>query len=64
VSSGLLQLFLLLARASVGVLNIDDAEDIAPAAVMGMMIFYANAKALHSLISKGILNRTQGWRFR
>ncbi len=54
------------ALASVAVLNMDDAGDIAPAAAMGMMIFYANVtvKILHSLISKGILKRTQAWRYR
>jgi len=54
------------ALASVAVLNMDDAGDIAPAAAMGMMIFYANVtvKILHGLISKGVLKRTQAWRFR
>ena len=33
------------ALASVAVLNMDDAGDIAPAAAMGMMIFYTNARA-------------------
>ena len=52
--------------ASVAVLNMDDAGDIAPAAAMGMMIFYTNAGAriLHLVISKGVLRRTQAWRFR
>ena len=52
--------------ASVAVLNMDDAGDIAPAAAMGMMIFYTNAGAriIHMLISKGILERTQAWRKR
>ncbi len=52
--------------ASVAVLNMDDAGDIAPAAAMGMMIFYTNAGAriLHLAISKGVLKRTQAWRFR
>ncbi len=52
--------------ASVAVLNMDDAGDIAPAAAMGMMIFYTNAAAriLHLLASKGILRRTQAWRAR
>ncbi len=52
--------------ASVAVLNMDDAGDIAPAAAMGMMIFYTNAGAriLHLVISKGVLKRTQAWRFR
>ncbi len=52
--------------ASVAVLNMDDAGDIAPAAAMGMMIFYTNAAAriLHLIASKGILARTQAWRSR
>ncbi|PHQ69964.1 MAG: putative 2-aminoethylphosphonate ABC transporter permease subunit [Sneathiella sp.] len=54
------------ALASVAVLNMDDAGDIAPAAAMGMMIFYTNAVAriLHLIASKGILKRTQAWRAR
>lgn len=50
--------------ASVAVLNMDDAGDIAPAAAMGMMIFYTNvlAKLLHAAFSRGILARTQAWR--
>jgi iron(III) transport system permease protein len=52
--------------ASVAVLNMDDAGDVAPAAAMGMMIFYTNAVAriIHYAISKGVLKRTQAWRFR
>ncbi|SFU05904.1 putative 2-aminoethylphosphonate ABC transporter permease subunit [Sedimentitalea nanhaiensis] len=52
--------------ASVAVLNMDDAGDIAPAAAMGMMIFYTNAVAriLHLIASKGVLARTQAWRNR
>ena len=52
------------ALASVAVLNMDDAGDIAPAAAMGMMIFYTNlaARALHSLVSGRVLKRTQRWR--
>lgn len=52
--------------ASIAVLNMDDAGDIAPAAAMGMMIFYTNAAAriLHLIASKGILQRTQAWRSR
>ena len=44
----------------------DDAGDIAPAAAMGMMIFYTNATAriIHLFISKGVLARTQAWRTR
>ena len=54
------------ALASIAVLNMDDAGDIAPAAAMGMMIFYTNAAAriLHLIISKGLLKRTQAWRQR
>ncbi|MEX1034387.1 MAG: putative 2-aminoethylphosphonate ABC transporter permease subunit [Sneathiella sp.] len=54
------------ALASVAVLNMDDAGDVAPAAAMGMMIFYTNAAAriLHLIVSKGILKRTQAWRTR
>jgi len=52
------------ALASVAVLNMDDAGDIAPAAAMGMMIFYTNAGArlLHLFASRRILGRTQAWR--
>jgi iron(III) transport system permease protein len=50
--------------ASVAVLNMDDAGDIAPAAAMGMMIFYTNAAArlIHAAMSRGVLKRTQAWR--
>jgi iron(III) transport system permease protein len=52
--------------ASVAVLNMDDAGDIAPAAAMGMMIFYTNAAArtVHTLASRTLLTRTQAWRVR
>ncbi|MFD1159067.1 putative 2-aminoethylphosphonate ABC transporter permease subunit [Roseovarius aestuarii] len=52
--------------ASIAVLNMDDAGDIAPAAAMGMMIFYTNAAAriIHLLVSRGVLQRTQAWRAR
>jgi iron(III) transport system permease protein len=54
------------ALASVAVLNMDDAGDVAPAAAMGMMIFYTNvvARVVHMLLSKGLLKRTQVWRTR
>ena len=50
--------------ASVAVLNMDDAGDIAPAAAMGMMIFYTNAgvRILHALATRGLHRRTQAWR--
>ncbi|MDN2568097.1 putative 2-aminoethylphosphonate ABC transporter permease subunit [Aquibium sp. A9E412] len=52
--------------ASVAVLNMDDAGDIAPAAAMGMMIFYTNAAArlVHAFASRSLLARTQVWRTR
>ncbi|PIE16836.1 MAG: putative 2-aminoethylphosphonate ABC transporter permease subunit [Rhodobacterales bacterium] len=52
------------ALASIAVLNMDDAGDIAPAAAMGMMIFYTNAFAriVHSLVSRKILQRSEAWR--
>jgi iron(III) transport system permease protein len=52
--------------ASVAVLNMDDAGDIAPAAAMGMMIFYTNAIArlIHLALSRGVTARTQAWRTR
>ncbi|MGE3362094.1 MAG: putative 2-aminoethylphosphonate ABC transporter permease subunit [Rhizobiaceae bacterium] len=52
--------------ASVAVLNMDDAGDIAPAAAMGMMIFYTNviARLIHAAVSRFLLARTQAWRVR
>lgn len=52
--------------ASIAVLNMDDAGDIAPAAAMGMMIFYTNiaAQVLYRLIHDRFLLRLQAWRQR
>ncbi|MEQ9334168.1 putative 2-aminoethylphosphonate ABC transporter permease subunit [Thalassobaculum sp.] len=52
--------------ASVAVLNMDDAGDVAPAAAMGMMIFYTNvtARLVHLALTRGLLTRTQAWRQR
>ncbi len=52
--------------ASIAVLNMDDAGDVAPAAAMGMMIFYTNAAArlIHLAASRGLMARTQAWRVR
>lgn len=52
------------ALASVAVLNMDDAGDIAPAAAMAMMIVYTSAavRVLHALASRGIARSTQAWR--
>jgi len=54
------------ALASVAALNMDDAGDIAPAAAMCMMIFYAAAtvRLLHVLATRGLARRTQAWRAR
>jgi len=54
------------ALAAIAVLNMDDAGDVAPAAAMGMMIFYTNAVAriVHLVVSKYVLKRTQAWRSR
>ena len=54
------------ALASVAVLNMDDAGDIAPAAAMGMMIFYtaAGVRALHFFGANWLERRTQTWRRR
>ncbi len=52
--------------ASIAVLNMDDAGDIAPAAAMGMMIFYTNAlvRILYSLLTGRLMNSLQAWRHR
>lgn len=52
--------------ASVAVLNMDDAGQIAAASAMGMMIFYTNAtvKLFHGGVSRFLLARTQQWRKR
>ena len=54
------------ALASVAALNMDDAGDVAPAAAMCMMIFYAAAgvRILHVLATRGLAKRTQAWRTR
>lgn len=50
--------------ASVAVLNMDDAGDIAPAAAMGvlLMVTCIFVKCLHWNLSHGFINRTQRWR--
>jgi len=52
--------------ASVAVLNMDDAGDIAPAAAMAMMIVYTSAaiRILYGLATHGLHRRTQAWRTR
>lgn len=52
--------------ASVAVLNMDDAGDVAPAAAMAMMIFVttATARLAYGLAAGILLERTQRWRRR
>jgi iron(III) transport system permease protein len=52
--------------ASVAVLNMDDAGDVAAAAAMAMMIFYTNvgARVVHAAVARWLLRRTQAWRQR
>ena len=52
--------------ASVAVLNMDDAGDIAPAAAMAMMIFFTSAvvRIAYALATGSLLNRAQAWRRR
>jgi len=52
--------------ASVAVLNMDDAGDIAPAAAMAMMIVYTSAalRLLYGLATRGLHRRSQAWRAR
>jgi len=50
--------------ASISVLNMDDAGDIAPAAAMGVLLMFTcfGAKLLHWMLSSFLLRRTQSWR--
>jgi iron(III) transport system permease protein len=52
--------------ASVAVLNMDDAGDVAAAAAMAMMIFYTDvgARVVHAAVARWLLRRTQAWRQR
>ncbi|MHB1219725.1 MAG: putative 2-aminoethylphosphonate ABC transporter permease subunit [Alphaproteobacteria bacterium] len=54
------------ALASIAVLNMDDAGDIAPAAAMAMMIVYTSAavRLVHWLATRGLARRSQAWRGR
>jgi iron(III) transport system permease protein len=47
-------------------MNMDDAGDVAPAAAMGMMIFYTNvtARLIHLFVTRNLTKRTQAWRKR
>ncbi|MFP6695847.1 MAG: putative 2-aminoethylphosphonate ABC transporter permease subunit [Alphaproteobacteria bacterium] len=50
--------------ASVAVLNMDDAGDVAPAAAMAMMIAYTCTamRIAHVVLTRGIARKTQAWR--
>jgi len=50
--------------ASVAVLNMDDAGEVASAAAMGMMIVCTSAgvRVLHALLTRGIARASQAWR--
>jgi iron(III) transport system permease protein len=52
--------------ASVAVLNMDDAGDVAPAAAMAMMIVYtaAGVRVLHAFATRGLARTTQAWKQR
>lgn len=52
--------------ASIAVLNMDDAGDVAPAAAMAMTIFFAATlvRVVYTLLARGVLGRTQAWRNR
>ncbi len=52
--------------ASIAVLNMDDAGELAPAAAMAMTIVgtAVAARVLHSVLTRGLERRTQAWRGR
>lgn len=52
--------------ASIAVVNMDDAGDVAPAAAMAMMIVVtcAGIRILHHFLTRGVLMRSQAWRSR
>jgi len=52
--------------ASIAVLNMDDAGDVAPAAAMAMTIFLAATlvRIVYTILVRGLIFRTQAWRRR
>lgn len=52
--------------ASIAVLNMDDAGDVAPAAAMAMTIFFAAiaVRVVYTVLVRGLLDRSQAWRRR
>ena len=51
--------------ASVSSIHLDEQGDVAAAAAMAMLIVYVSifVRLTHTIITKGILNRTQAWRY-
>ncbi len=52
--------------ASIAVLNMDDAGDVAPAAAMAMTLFFTAVvvRILYTVATRRLLARSQAWRFR
>ena len=52
--------------ASVSAIHLDEQGDVAGAAAMAMLIVYVSifVRLMHTIITKGVLRRTQGWRQR
>jgi len=52
--------------ASIAVLNMDDAGDVAPAAAMAMTLFFTavSVRILYTAATRRLLARSQAWRFR
>ena len=51
--------------ASVSAIHLDEQGDVAAAAAMAMLIVYVSifVRLTHTIITKGILNKTQAWRY-
>jgi len=51
--------------ASVSAIHLDEQGDVAAAAAMAMLIVYVSiaVRLMHTIITKGILKRTQAWRY-
>jgi len=51
--------------ASVSAIHLDEQGDVAAAAAMAMLIVYVSiaVRLMHTIITKGILKRTQEWRY-
>jgi iron(III) transport system permease protein len=51
--------------ASVSAIHLDEQGDVAAAAAMAMLIVYVSiaVRLTHTIITKGVLKRTQAWRY-